>query len=44
MMNTNDLENCPKRGSYNSHLVKSGFANSVKQMLKYKERDKKICS
>ena len=36
-MNTYHFEYCPKCGCYHPHLVKSGFANSGKQMLRCKE-------
>ena len=33
-MDTYHFEYCPKCGCYHLHLVKSGFANSRKQMLR----------
>lgn len=41
-MDTNHFEYCPKRGCYHPHLVKSGFANSGKQMLRCKECGKRF--
>ena len=35
-MNTYHFEYCPKCGCYHPHLIKSGFANSGKQMLRCK--------
>ena len=41
-MDTYHFEYCPKRGCYHPHLVKSGFANSGKQMLRCKECGKRF--
>lgn len=42
MMDTYDFEYCPKCGHYHPRLVKSGFANSGKQMLRCKECGKRF--
>lgn len=39
-MNTHHFEYYPKCRCYHTCLVKSGFANSGKQMLRYKECEK----
>ena len=41
-MNTYHFEYCPKCGCYHPRLVKSGFANSGKQMLRCKECGKRF--
>lgn len=41
-MNTYYFEYCPKCGCYHPRLVKSGFANSGKQMLRCKECGKRF--
>lgn len=41
-LNTYHFEYCPKCACYNLHLIKSGFANSGKQMLRYKECGKRF--
>lgn len=41
-MDTYYFEYCPKRGCYHPRLVKSGFANSDKQMLRCKECGKRF--
>ena len=41
-MNTFHFEYCPKCGCYHPRLVKSGFANSGKQMLRCKECGKRF--
>ncbi len=42
-MNTYHFEYCPKCGCYHPHLIKSGFANSGKQMLRCKSCGKTFC-
>lgn len=41
-MNTYHFEYCPKCGCYHPHLIKSGFANSGKQMLRCKSCGKRF--
>lgn len=41
-MNTHHFEYCPKCGCYHPRLVKSGFANSGKQMLRCKSCGKRF--
>ena len=41
-MDTYHFEYCPKCGCYHHRLVKSGFANSGKQMLRCKECGKRF--
>lgn len=41
-MNTYHFEYCPKCGCYHPRLVKSGFANSGKQMLRCKSCGKRF--
>ena len=41
-MNTYHFEYCPKCGCYHPRLIKSGFANSGKQMLRCKECGKRF--
>ena len=41
-MNTYHFEYCPKCGCYHPHLIKRGFANSGKQMLRCKECGKRF--
>ena len=41
-MNTYHFEYCPKCGCYHPHLIKSGFANSGKQMLRCHECNKRF--
>ena len=41
-MNTYHFEYSPKYGCYHPHLIKSGFANSGKQMLRCKECKKRF--
>lgn len=41
-MNTYHFEYCPKCGCYHPRLIKSGFANSGKQMLSCKECGKRF--
>ena len=41
-MDTYYFEYCPKCGCYHPRLVKSGFANSGKQMLRCKECEKRF--
>ena len=38
-MNTYHFEYCPKCGCYHPRLIKSGFANSGKQMLRCKNAE-----
>ena len=41
-MNSYHFEYCPKCGCYHPRLIKSGFANSGKQMLRCKECGKRF--
>lgn len=41
-MHTYHFEYCPKCGCYHPRLIKSGFTNSGKQMLRYKECGKRF--
>ena len=41
-MNTYHFEYCPKCGCYHPRLIKSGFANSGKQILRCKECGKRF--
>ena len=41
-MDTYHFEYCPKCGCYHPRLVKSGFTNSGKQMLRCKECEKRF--
>ena len=41
-MNACHFEYCPKCGCYHPHLIKSGFANSDKQMLRCKSCGKRF--
>lgn len=41
-MNMYHFEYCPKCGCYHPQFIKSGFANSVKQILRCKECGKRF--